>query len=381
MIRRTSSPFAGAFLDTRHAQISPGGWVRFGNQVALYGDYALTERIPGSDDVVIQETRIDADPTRLYVVTQKARAFQRRHPSARVLLDKGRYLLVEFPAAQRPSAITQNSHYRVQPLSPAMTVFEEWPYRPLPAPAHSIADDVSETALQADIEALALFPTRNSTSVNYADAAAWAQERFRALNYSTRIQNVNVPGGTCINVLANFPRCGTQAGPLLLLVAHLDSINQAGSEFPAPGADDNASGVAAVLELARLIRGFPPGLVRFALFGGEEQGLYGSRQYVASLLPGEHPLIRAVVNFDMIGRQNSPTPSVLLEGSTLSQTVIDALQAAAGAGTILTVQTSLSPWGSDHVSFLNADCPPSSSLKAPTAPIRMTILPTTYPPH
>ncbi|MGH3614773.1 MAG: M28 family peptidase, partial [Pseudonocardia sp.] len=66
---------------------------------------------------------------------------------------------------------------------------------------------------------------------------------------------------------------------------------------------------------------------------------------------------RAVVNMDMIGTLNTPTPAVLLEGATGSQHVIDALAEAAEEFTGLVVQTSLSPFNSDHVPFIQAGVP------------------------
>ena len=60
---------------------------------------------------------------------------------------------------------------------------------------------------------------------------------------------------------------------------------------------------------------------------------------------------------DMIGSLNSPSRSVLLEGAPLSQTVIDGLAEAAATYTQLAVETSLNPFASDHVPFINAQIP------------------------
>jgi Zn-dependent M28 family amino/carboxypeptidase len=97
--------------------------------------------------------------------------------------------------------------------------------------------------------------------------------------------------------------------------------------------------------------------LRFVLFGGEEQGLFGSTQYVAGLPDSERSRIQAVINMDMIGSLNSPTASVLLEGAPLSQAVIDGLSEAAATYTPLVVETSLHPFASDHVPFIAAGIP------------------------
>jgi hypothetical protein len=122
--------------------------------------------------------------------------------------------------------------------------------------------------------------------------------------------------------------------------------------------DDNASGAAGVLELGRLIasRRWQHD-VRLILFGGEEQGLFGSKQYVAALPASERARIRAVLNMDMIAAKNTAVPTVLLEGAPVSSGQLDDLAAAAASYTGLKVETSLHPFASDHVPFINAGVP------------------------
>jgi Zn-dependent M28 family amino/carboxypeptidase len=97
--------------------------------------------------------------------------------------------------------------------------------------------------------------------------------------------------------------------------------------------------------------------LRLILFGGEEQGLHGSRQYVAGLSAGERERVRAVINMDMIATLNVETPSVLLEGAPVSRALIDSLAASAATYTSLEVQTSLSAANSDHVPFIRKGLP------------------------
>ncbi|MDD3643726.1 MAG: M20/M25/M40 family metallo-hydrolase, partial [Candidatus Krumholzibacteria bacterium] len=87
----------------------------------------------------------------------------------------------------------------------------------------------------------------------------------------------------------------------VVLCSHYDAHNS-GDPDAAPGADDNASGTAAVLEAARALRGASlERTVEFVFFDGEEIGLLGSRRYVAELPPAD-PGIDGVINLDMIGR-------------------------------------------------------------------------------
>jgi Zn-dependent M28 family amino/carboxypeptidase len=97
--------------------------------------------------------------------------------------------------------------------------------------------------------------------------------------------------------------------------------------------------------------------LRLVLFGGEEQGLFGSQAHVAALAPADRERTTMVVNMDMIGRLNTSPPSVLLEGGEVSRPVIDALAEAAHDHTSLRVLTSLNPFASDHVPFIEAGLP------------------------
>jgi Zn-dependent M28 family amino/carboxypeptidase len=90
---------------------------------------------------------------------------------------------------------------------------------------------------------------------------------------------------------------------LILISAHYDSrmqdINQ--SDARAPGADDNASGVAAVLELARILSKVNlRSNIQYVLFSGEEQGQWGSTAYVKHL-QHNNTKVDLVMNLDMIG--------------------------------------------------------------------------------
>ena len=88
---------------------------------------------------------------------------------------------------------------------------------------------------------------------------------------------------------------------MIVIGAHLDSV------VAGPGINDNGSGVAALLALADRIRELPRPVrtIRFAFWGAEEGGPFGSTAYVASLEPDELAEIDAYLNFDMIGSPNA----------------------------------------------------------------------------
>jgi Zn-dependent M28 family amino/carboxypeptidase len=226
--------------------------------------------------------------------------------------------------------------------------------------AAGLADEVSADTYRQALEDLTAHPTRHSFSAAYRDAARTVSDRFAALGYGTREEPVAVGGRETLNIIADKRGTASEGErQLVYVVAHLDSINEAGGvTSPAPGADDNASGAAGVLEIARVLATAITGHdLRLVLFGGEEQGLHGSRIHVADLSDADRARIIMVVNMDMIGRLNTAAPSVLLEGATISQHVIDTLAQAAHDTSDLEVFVSLAPFASDHVSFIDADLP------------------------
>jgi Zn-dependent M28 family amino/carboxypeptidase len=88
----------------------------------------------------------------------------------------------------------------------------------------------------------------------------------------------------------------TGSGRVLVVGAHLDSVGSG------PGINDNATGVAALVELAKALGRHAPQLrVRLTFWGAEELGLHGSRAYVRQLPPAERARIVGYLNFDMLG--------------------------------------------------------------------------------
>ena len=88
---------------------------------------------------------------------------------------------------------------------------------------------------------------------------------------------------------------------VLIVGGHLDSV------AAGPGINDNGTGVATILELARLVAeqpNPPKNQIRFALWGGEELGLLGSSDYVDNLSADELDTVLANLNFDMMGSPN-----------------------------------------------------------------------------
>ncbi|MGU3436258.1 M20/M25/M40 family metallo-hydrolase [Actinomycetes bacterium M1A6_2h] len=217
---------------------------------------------------------------------------------------------------------------------------------------------ISESRINEALDVVLAPSSRLSTGEGFRQVAAQLAQLLIDIGYDVLQEPVVVGDGLSENVIGDRSGVGDGRG-VVILTAHLDSVNHAdGPASAAPGADDNGSGTAGLIELARVLatRTWTHD-TRVILFGGEEQGLYGSSAYVASLSAAERERIVGVVNMDMIGRRNTAEPSVLIEGAPVSSTLIDKLVQAAAEFTDLAVATSLSPYASDHVPFIEAGVP------------------------
>ena len=118
---------------------------------------------------------------------------------------------------------------------------------------------LSRDAFLADLETLAAHHTRRSESTGFDEVATWAQTALADAGYTVTTQPVPRGGGHCRNVIADRPGSGGEPRDVVLVTAHLDSINLSSPAEPAPGADDNGSGSAGLLALARALAGRPGG--------------------------------------------------------------------------------------------------------------------------
>jgi len=351
----------------KKAETSGASWARFGEEVLVYGREAESEKFAlagGRNARQLRETSVPLKSEQMHVVVQNGRMFQREHPKVPVLVDKGRYLLVKLdPQRARQLSEASPTCFGTFPLEENEVVFDvrdaESARVAKVAWISELVNKIKRTSFEPNLTQLVSFGTRHSTSSEFKSASTWARDQFKALNYTTRFQNITVNGKPSRNVVAD--RVGQGAAPrkVVLVTAHLDSVNQEdGAAAPAPGADDNGSGSAGALEMARVFAEHPSQHdVRFILFGGEEQGLFGSLHYVSTLSPTEKKRILSVLNMDMIGTLNTTTRSVMLEGAPLSKRLIDDLAAAAATYTSLKVESSLHPFASDHVPFIDAGVP------------------------
>ncbi|MGB3760932.1 MAG: M28 family peptidase [Rivularia sp. (in: cyanobacteria)] len=119
---------------------------------------------------------------------------------------------------------------------------------------------------------------------------------------SVEIHTFDVGSKVCENLILNLPsdlKSGKDNSPPILIAAHYDGVPGT------PAADDNATGVAVLLELARIFATQPTRYpLRLVAFDMEEYGLLGSKDYVAKLVQ-EKQKLRLMMSLEMLGYCNS----------------------------------------------------------------------------
>ncbi len=180
-----------------------------------------------------------------------------------------------------------------------------------------ILNDINADSLQADVTWLQDMGTRFALAPNHREVALRLKKRFEGMGFQdvktdsfhiVRTYRSIVYDQMQYNVIVTVP--GTKYPDSLCIAgAHYDDVLGTGDPLTAGrGANDNASGVAALMEIARAFsrEDFKPETtVKFIAFGAEELGLLGSYDY-ASDPEGFENSVRFMLNFDMIAYEVSP---------------------------------------------------------------------------
>jgi hypothetical protein len=199
----------------------------------------------------------------------------------------------------------------------------------LPPGVAGIAALVSAARMAATVAALAGagFEGRRVGTAGGAGARAWLVEHLTELGAEAYVDGFEVAGyGAAANVHGAL-RESAPGGVDLLLTAHYDGVGDRGG-LHRPGASDNASGVAMVLEAARRLRDrLPAGAgLAVALLDAEEVGALGSARHAAQLIAeGRSPL---VLNVDGAGRLDG---AVSVEAGGPARPLLAALDAVGRA--------------------------------------------------
>lgn len=235
---------------------------------------------------------------------------------------------------------------------------------------------ITVTDLRKHAETLAsdAMEGRNAGTAACDKAAEYIEQRFKALGLKTSVQefefpleprtfkDVKPPLAKTRNVLGLLEGASSE---VVVIGAHYDHVGRVGQPDPGRsgnkadkdeiwnGADDNASGVAGLLELAEAFVALKPRRsVLFVAFSAEEYGLYGSKHFVKTSREG----VIAMINLDMIGR--NPDRPVEVAGVATAEPLRAMTEAAcAGIKTAIHDYANITYPDSDHYPFYAAGIP------------------------
>jgi hypothetical protein len=207
-------------------------------------------------------------------------------------------------SAERPAGEELKSRRTSQPAKPRARTMEPSADRSYRGPLPPLSEAEVELAaeLRRYVERLA-GQVGERNLIHYkklVEAADWLEATLTGFGYQVRRQTYDVQGRPCHNLDVELEGSGDRAAEIVIVGAHYDSV--AGS----PGANDNGSGVAALLSMARRYAGRPTArTLRLVLFANEEPpyfqtGTMGSRVYARdSRRRGEN--IVAVISLETMG--------------------------------------------------------------------------------
>lgn len=186
--------------------------------------------------------------------------------------------------------------------------------------ANAPVADVSEARMHADVEKLVSFGTRHTLSSDtdpkrgIGAARRWAADEFRKTSKAcggclevvmpeSMVSGARIPTPVKMVDVVAIQRGTERPNEVVIVEAHIDSrvTDVMDIKSDAPGANDDGSGTALVLEAARVLskRKFPTTIV-YAALSGEEQGLYGGK-LLADYAKKQGWTVKAVLNNDIVG--------------------------------------------------------------------------------
>jgi len=211
---------------------------------------------------------------------------------------------------------------------------------------------VKKENLEQNIRTLQNFTTRDAVTQGCKRAGDFLIDTLRQTGIQVEEDPFNFEGYDTRNIIGRLPG-KTNPSSVVIISAHYDSYAEPDSETWAPGADDNASGTAAVLEAARIMSRYSFAYsIKFILFSAEEWGLYGSAHYAKEAARDGEKIV-GVINLDMVAYADSlPEDLDIIVNSNsrwLGKIVKTAARDYSGLAAIDTVDNSYDY--SDHSSF------------------------------
>lgn len=310
---------------------------------------------------------------KLYLITTKDPAVLRASfPMTRIILKKSGFIVLSANETAAMNLRSYKSDFtNVEPFT--------WGKILMTAPKMSLHtriktnDNISNFLEKLDMKSfiknlndIVEFKTRYTPTDSANRSLEHCQKLFEALGYPVTHQYYEVYGKKTYNLVAEFKGEDEQNHGQIIIAGHLDSTSPSPQKL-APGADDNGSGSAGVIALAKLLKDSglkPKATIKFVLFMGEEQGLYGSKAYLKAITSEEKKNIRLVLNLDMIAFDKQSPLSMMLETSSSFKGLSTKLENLALSYSTMSIQMSYNPYGSDHVPFIKQSIPAFLSIQS-----------------
>jgi hypothetical protein len=212
--------------------------------------------------------------------------------------------------------------------------------------SHEVESFISlllKTNIQESVSKLSAFSSREAGTSENKLAMNQMGEKLHLLGYEI---NYECYKKDICSVIAE-KKGSFKENSVIILLAHLDSVGK-----DKAGADDNASGVAVLMEIARVLSTYKnQRTIRFFITNGEELGLLGAKHYVEKLQnQSELQDIYFTLNMDMVGYNSNSI--VELETDYPFENLAIWMSQLVSTYTTLTSKITIGAWGSDHVPFL-----------------------------
>ncbi|HWV23697.1 MAG TPA: M28 family metallopeptidase, partial [Thermomicrobiales bacterium] len=229
---------------------------------------------------------------------------------ATVLDSSGPYQLVRFDELPARVSTLANKSFDISKMAPPpVASIQETEVAPIEdESAGALMGQVSDTNIANIITTLQASGSTDGTGMGtryytYGGnqiAADYLYQQLESYGLNVWFEEFLSPEGILlVNVVGEAP--GRDNSAIYAMMAHLDSINVEASPSTAPGADDNGTGMAAILEMARILAQYRlEHPVRFVFVNGEEVGILGSAAW-AKRTSAENVPIEGVFNIDSVG--------------------------------------------------------------------------------
>ncbi len=207
------------------------------------------------------------------------------------------------------------------------------------------ANKVSQVNVNTYLQEFEALGVKKTGTTQNTNAFNWIRNKYTSFGYTTAHFQEHAwtsSGFSSKNFIVT--KTGTlYPNKFVIVCGHFDSIN-------GPGTNDNGSGTAIILELARILKDIPTDYsIKFIHFSGEEQGLLGSSRYVSQIVNGTNPKmdIKVVVNLDQVGGLATKSNTKIYCDKDLSNPTSNNAAAALAVQELANCTTLYAPLGVD----------------------------------